>query len=94
MSYLCIVKQKKETIMTELTIDTLYKLCKEQREKGNGKKRILISDDDEGNGYHGLFFGFTPTKNPDDELDFFDAAYINKPLQVKEGNINDFVLLG
>lgn len=80
--------------MTELTIDTLYKLCKEQKSLGNGKKRILISDDDEGNGYHGLFFGFTPTKKPDDELDFFDAAYINKPLQVKEGKINDFVLLG
>lgn len=80
--------------MNEITIDVLYKLCKEQRERGNGKKKILISQDDEGNGYHGLFFGFTPTKNPDDESDFFDTACINKPLQVKEGNINDFILLG
>lgn len=80
--------------MTEITIDVLYELCKEQRERGNGKKRILISEDDEGNGYHGLFFGFTPTKNPDVETNFFEEGYINKPMQVNEENINDFILLG
>lgn len=80
--------------MTELTINTLYKLCKEQKALGNGKKRILISDDDEGNGYHGLFYGFTPTKKPDAKEDFFNAAYINKPMQVTDENINDFIILG
>lgn len=43
-----------------ITVNKLYELCKEQRRQGNGSKTILISDDDEGNGYHTLFFGFTP----------------------------------
>lgn len=43
-----------------ITVNKLYELCKEQCKQGNGSKTILISDDDEGNGYHTLFFGFTP----------------------------------
>ena len=43
-----------------ITVNKLYELCEEQRKLGNGKKIILISDDDEGNGYHTLYYGFTP----------------------------------
>lgn len=46
--------------MEQMTIEVLYELCKEQIKKGNGKKHIVISDDNEGNGYHGMFYGFTP----------------------------------
>ena len=42
-----------------LTVNQLLELCKEQIKQGNGNKHIIISDDDEGNGYHTLFFGFT-----------------------------------
>ena len=43
-----------------LTIDELYSILRDERIKGNGKKKILISTDDEGNGYHPLFFGVSP----------------------------------
>ena len=46
--------------MAQMTIERLYELCKMQVQAGNGKKKIVISDDNEGNGYHGLFYGFTP----------------------------------
>ena len=44
--------------MEVLTVEKLYKECKKQIEKGNGKKVIMISDDDEGNGYHYLWYTF------------------------------------
>lgn len=42
-----------------MTVEQLLEMCKEQIKKGNGKKHIIISDDDEGNGYHTLFYSFT-----------------------------------
>ena len=45
-----------------LTIEDLEALCKEQIKNGNGKKKILISSDDEGSGFHGLFYAFTTSQ--------------------------------
>ena len=50
--------------MKEITVEILSKMCLEQVKKGNGKKVVLISTDDEGNGYHTLYFGFR-TKESD-----------------------------
>lgn len=46
--------------MKVITINDLLNECKKQIAKGNGNKKILISNDDEGNGFHQLFYGFTP----------------------------------
>lgn len=46
--------------MQQVTVEMLLEYCKKEVKKGNGKKQIVISDDTEGNGYHGMFFGFTP----------------------------------
>lgn len=45
--------------MEQITVRELAKLCMAQLEIGNGDRKIVISDDNEGNGYHGLFYGFT-----------------------------------
>lgn len=42
-----------------ITVRELYQFCGEQLRKGNGDKYVLISNDDEGNGYHTLFYQFT-----------------------------------
>lgn len=42
-----------------MSIEALYKECEKQIKQGNGKKRVMISNDDEGNGYHELFYSFT-----------------------------------
>ena len=44
---------------TPITVKLLRMLCDEQIKKGNGDKVILMSDDDEGNGFHTMFFAFT-----------------------------------
>lgn len=46
--------------MKALTIDELYKALAKARKDGLGKKKILISSDDEGNGFHECFFAVTP----------------------------------
>ena len=51
-----------------MTINDLLKLCIEQIQKGNGNKTIYLSDDDEGNGYHEMYYGFS---NEVKELDFY-----------------------
>lgn len=45
--------------MSGITVKTLKKLVDEQIKLGNGDKEVLLSCDDEGNGYHTLYYGFT-----------------------------------
>ena len=45
--------------MRQIKLKDLYQACKEQMEKGNGEKSLILSDDNEGNGYHGMFFTLT-----------------------------------
>ena len=58
--------------MDQMTIEQLCELCKMQVQAGNGKKKIVISEDNEGNGYHGLFYGFTPVTE-EFEDDIYDS---------------------
>ena len=51
-----------------MTVKDLYKACAEQIKKGNGNKEILISSDDEGNSYHGLFYEFNDNQPSINEL--------------------------
>lgn len=41
-----------------VTVEELMVLCAKEVGKGNGKKEIFISDDDEGNGFHELLYTF------------------------------------
>lgn len=41
-----------------MTVRELLALCEHQIDIGNGDKNIVISNDDEGNGYHSLFYPF------------------------------------
>ena len=77
-----------------LTIDELWRLCVEKRKQGQGKKKILISGDDEGNSFHELYYGFTPTTDPNSGEDFFDALYIDKPYGITDDNIDEYIVLG
>lgn len=45
-----------------MTVKELKKFCLEEIRKGNGNKEVLISDDEEGNGFHGIYYAFTPAE--------------------------------
>ena len=42
-----------------VTVKELLRLCIDQVARGNGDKLIVLSNDDEGNGYHDMIYHFT-----------------------------------
>ena len=77
-----------ERIDHTLTIKQLLELCKEQVKSGNWDKKILISKDDDGNGYHNLYYSFTDDYDEIKEVrDFYWIGDIMDDLE-------NYVLLG
>ena len=70
-----------------ITIEQLAFMCTEQIRKGNGNKFILISDDDEGNGFHDLFFGFS-----ENTKELTDGCRI--PYDLNDEDLKNYVVLG
>lgn len=70
-----------------ITVEQLLNACARQVDLGNGDKRILISTDDEGNGFHELFFGFTLPETL--TMDAYELPYGVDPEQMDE-----YMLLG
>ena len=56
--------------MKALKVKDLYEIVKHEIEKGNGNKTIMISNDDEGNGYHYLWYAFTDSETMKDDDTF------------------------
>jgi len=70
--------------MKAITINELMIECKKQIELKNGDKTIMISRDDEGNGFHYLWYLFTPAK------DVLDKTEVNENIATLE----DTIILG
>ena len=64
-----------------LTVNALCVECMALIAEGKGEKHIQISVDDEGNGFHTLFYGFT--ENGKEDYEYHDKV-----------NTKDIVLLG
>ena len=75
--------------MKTITIKQLAQLCKTEIANGNGDKQIVVSNDEEGNGYHGLYFGFTPC----DEI-FDTSPYSPYCMELQGENMAEFITLG
>lgn len=84
--------------MKPLTINDLKRECEKQIKLGNGNKTIMISSDDEGNGYHYLWYSFTtmeqmeePIKIPNREITFtYEFEFADEKVAKKE----DTIILG
>ena len=72
-----------KTTVHILTVDELYEELKNARKNGLGNKKILLSDDDEGNGYHYMFYSITPAT----EFEYGLPA-------TAKAHIDDYVILG
>lgn len=76
--------------MEQMTIKQLYLLLGQEIKKGNGDKAIVVADDNEGNAYHGLFYGITS-----DLADIKEAVeYSNGIYDSREKDLNKLVILG
>ena len=68
-----------------ITVAQLFAECEALMEKGYGDKVVLISDDDEGNGFHTLIYSFV--HNAEDVNAYADTFH-------HRNNPSDVVLLG
>lgn len=71
-----------------LTVKELAKLCQDEIKKGHGDCSIMISDDDEGNGYHYLWYSFITAS----ELD--GAFELENSLDERIAPIDKTIILG
>ena len=67
-----------------ITVEQLKKYCEEEIKQGNGNKVIMISDDDEGNNFHYLWYSFTEIED-----EYYDIN-INENVAKRE----DTIILG
>lgn len=74
--------------MNALKVKELFKLCAKEIEKGNEDKVIMISNDDEGNGYHYLWYSFTPSEEM--KIDDMFLMSVNENV----ASIEDTIVLG
>ena len=63
-----------------LTIKQLLRCCQDEIKKGHGDYTIMLSDDDEGNGYHYCWYSFTPIDEYTEDYVSEDIAPINKTI--------------
>ena len=70
-----------------ITVKQLKNLCEQEIKKGNGDKVIMISDDDEGNGYHYLWYSFTDFK---EILDYACSSQFDERIASED----DTIILG
>lgn len=79
--------------MNTITVDELYKALGQARKAGFGSKKILLSNDDEGNGYHECFY----TVSTDVKSFGFDNVWAAGMLPYgvsPEDAENDYVIIG
>ena len=76
--------------MAQLTVKDLYNNLVNEIRKGNGDKFIVVADDNEGNSFHGLFFGITSTVATVAEA----IEYSNGVYDSVEKDPNKIVILG
>ena len=74
----------------QITVKQLFSMVKKEMAKGNGDKKIVLADDTEGNGYHGMFFGFTSETNDVKEC----IEYSNGIYDSDTDDVNEIVILG
>lgn len=71
-----------------MKLKDLYQVCKYQMEAGNGEKHLVVSDDNEGNGYHGMFYTLTVI-TPDNKAAFFGLIGDNS-----ETDLENIIIVG
>ena len=73
----------------QITVKKLFSLIKEEMLKGNGNKKIVLGDDTEGNGYHGLFFGFTSGEDLKECIEYSNGVYDSET-----DDLDEIIILG
>lgn len=77
-----------------LTIKDLLKHCQDEIKKGHGDHVIMLSDDDEGNGYHYCWYSFTTPAELNNGLEELGLNYGIEGLDKSIAPIDKTIILG
>lgn len=70
-----------------MTVKELLYACKMQVAAGNGDKKVWVSNDDEGNGFHQISYEFTTGEDAADCFKYSDTI-------IDEAEIANAIILG
>jgi hypothetical protein len=76
--------------MTQLTVEKLYQELGKLIKRGQGNKVIVVADDNEGNGYHGIYYSVTSI--PEDVQECINAS--NGLSDSQEEDYKNIVIIG
>lgn len=83
--------------MKALTVKDLYYECQKEMVKGNGNKTIMISQDDEGNSYHYLWYSFQTVEEYEKPYEYRGKMYDGVEFYYANENVakkQDTIILG
>lgn len=74
--------------MEQIKLKELFEACRVLMKAGYGEKSLVMSDDNEGNGYHGMFYTLTviTPENVDGFVGFIDDN--------NEADIHNIIVVG
>lgn len=74
--------------MFQMTVEQLFLELKELVDKGQGNKKVILSDDTEGNGFHGCYYSVT--SDPKDVKENAEGCIYESQTE----DYNDLVIIG
>lgn len=78
----------------QMTVKKLLELCQEEVKKGNGDKYIVVADDNEGNGYHGMFYGFSNAMEMEADAQKFGGSIEDEIYDSVFTKLEEIIILG
>ena len=76
--------------MMQMTVEKLFNELKELVEAGQGNKKVVVADDNEGNGYHGVYYSVTSDpKEVEGNIKVSNGLYDSQ-----ETNYKNIVIIG
>ena len=76
--------------MTQMTVHKLFLELMDLVTKGQGNKKVVVADDNEGNGYHGIYYSVT--SDPKEVKENIEAS--NGLYDSQTENYKDIVIIG
>ena len=80
--------------MKQLTVYELYNCLARAIKEGYGDKKVIVADDNEGNSYHGMYYGLTYKE--DEVANCLDEEILGATVYdlEEDTNIDELVIIG
>lgn len=80
--------------MEQLTVKKLKIFCDKAIKEGHGDKYIVVADDNEGNVYHGMFYGFSDAMEMEADAQVFGHSIEDQIYDSCYSKPEEIIILG